>query len=106
MPSYPIVTVATERLEVTHRAVDAEALTAQLMPIRDTLLKLFQGMPGKSRGELHRVELGLVVTQGGQVAFATGATRPSLTLTFESRPRPSARSKPAATKAEDVVEIG
>jgi hypothetical protein len=93
----------------TRRVVDVEKLSEQLIPIRDAFLKLFEGVQAKSRGEPHRLELGLTVTEQGNIAFAIGDTRPSLTLTLESRQRPpgsrSPRSKASAAKKPDVVEI-
>lgn len=109
MPTYPIVTPTTERQAVKYRAVDAEALTAQLVPIRDALLKLFERAPSRSRGELHWLEVRLAVTEQGDVAFATGTATPSLTLTLGARTRsPSARpttSRSAAATKPEVVEI-
>lgn len=109
MPTYPIVTSTTERQAVKYRAVDAEALTAQLIPIRDALLKLFERVPARSRGELHSLEVRLAVTEQGDVAFATGTTTPSLSLTLGSRHRaPNTRSATSTSHAATkpvVVEI-
>jgi hypothetical protein len=107
MTRYPIVDPA--RQIDNRRLVDVEKLSEQLIPIRDAFLKLFEGVHAKSRGEPHRLELGLTVTQQGNIAFAIGDTRPSLTLTLESRHRSpsdrSPRSKARAAKKPDVVEI-
>jgi len=106
MNRYP--TLDTESKKLTPRAVDVETLSEQLIPIRDALLKLFDGVRSRSRGELHRVELGLTVTEQGTIAFTIGDARPSLTLTLESRQRsPSARatSKSGAAKKPDVLKI-
>jgi hypothetical protein len=104
---YPIVDAA--RQVGTRRLVDVEELSEQLIPIRDAFLKLFEGVQARSRGEPHRLELGLTVTGEGDLAFAVGDTRPSLTLTLEIRQRSpsnrSPRSKASASKKPDVVEI-
>jgi hypothetical protein len=93
----------------TARVIDVEKLSEQLIPIRDAFLKLFEGVQAKSRGEPYRLELGLTVTEQGNIAFAIGDTRPSLTLTLESRQRSPSnrppRSKASAAKKPDVVEI-
>ena len=102
MLRYPIATVTADRQVVNAGWVNMDTLTEQLLPIRDAFLELFERAPAKSRGELHRLELGLAVTEQG-IAFATGDTRPSLTLTLQSRQR-SPRSN--AAKKPDVVEIG
>ena len=109
MLRYPIVTVTSDNQVVNQGAVDVETLSAQLIPIRDALLTLFDRSSAKRRGELRRLELGLAVTEQGAIAFATGAPKPTLTLTLESRTRtPTSRStasgSSAATKPE-VVEI-
>jgi len=105
MNRYPTLDMESKKL--TPRAVDVETLSEQLIPIRDALLKLFDGVRSRSRGELHRIELGLTVTEQGTIAFTIGDARPSLTLTLESRQRsPSVRgSKSGAAKKPDVVEI-
>ena len=109
MPRYPIVKLARDDQLLNRESVDVERLNEQLIPIRDVLLKLFDGAPAKSRGELHRLELGLAVTKDGNIAFTSGTTKPSLTLTLESRPRaPSTRSttsRSTAAKKPEVVEI-
>jgi hypothetical protein len=109
MLRYPIVTLVRDDQVVDQTAVNVETLTDQLIPIRDVLLKLFQGASAKTRGELHRVEIGLALTAGGNIAFATGTTTPSLTLTLESRPRTpgtrSTTSRSSVAKKSDVVEI-
>jgi hypothetical protein len=109
MPKYPILTLTTQGQDINYGAVDVGTLTAQLMPILDALLELFQDVPAKRRGELHRLELGLAVTQQGTIAFATGDVRPSLTLTLERRQRASgtrsATSRSGAAKKPDIVEV-
>jgi hypothetical protein len=114
MPRYPSVSLTTESQVVKHGAVDVEALSPQLVRIRDAFLELFEGAPARSKGELHRLDVGLAVTEAGEIAFATGNTRPSLTLSLERRQRsPSTRSASAArsvpakepVKEPEVVEI-
>jgi len=106
MTRYQIVDATTR---TGGQVVDVERLSEQLIPIRDAFLKLFEGVQAKSRGEPHRLELGLTVTQYGDIAFATGDAQPSLTLTLQSRQRsPGTRSpgsKSSAAKKSDVVEI-
>jgi hypothetical protein len=90
------------------QVVDVERLSEQLIPIRDAFLKLFEGVQAKSRGEPHRLELGLTVTQYGDIAFATGDARPTFTLILQGRQvAPSTRSpRPkSGAKKSDVVEI-
>jgi hypothetical protein len=109
MPIYPILKLARDEQLLHRQGVDVEKLNEQLIPIRDVLIKLFDAAPAKSRGELHRLELGLAITKDGNVAFTSGTTKPSLTLTLESRQRsPSTRSttsRSSAAKKPDVVEI-
>lgn len=91
------------------RGVDIERLSDQLKPILHGLLAVFDGAPAKSRGELDKLEVGLVVTRDGIVAFPSEDMRPSLTLTLASRQRaPATRpptSKSSTAKKRDVVEI-
>lgn len=108
MPRYPIVTLTTDEELVNRRVVDVEALGEQLVPIRDVFLKLFTGTSSRGRGELHRLELGLTLTTDGNIAFATGSTKPSLTLTLERRQYSSktrSASRVGADSKPDVVEI-
>jgi hypothetical protein len=108
MANYSVVRTTQSQ---AHRpsGVDVETLSEQLNPILDALLQIFDGIPAKSRGELHKLEVGLVVTQDGMVAFPSGDLRPSLTVTLGSRQRApatrSATSKSSAAKKRDVVEI-
>jgi hypothetical protein len=106
MRSYPLVTIAGQEI---NNSVDVESLSAQLTPIIDAFLELFDGAKAKGTGELHRLELGLAVTQRGAVAFAAGNATRSLTLTFESRQRTpstrSATSRSSAAKKPDVVKV-
>jgi hypothetical protein len=108
MARYPVVetTLSAPRLP---RGVEVESLSEQLKPILDALITMFDGAPAKSRGELHKLEVGLVLTQDGVVAFPSQDMRPSLTLTLGSRQRApatrSATSKSKVAKKEDVVEI-
>ena len=108
MTRYSVVHT-TESQSIRPRGLDVESLNAQLMPIVDALHTLFDGARAKSRGELQKVEVGLVVTQDGAVAFASGDMRPSLTLTLGSRQRAPATRSPtsrsSAAKKRDVVEI-
>jgi hypothetical protein len=108
MLRYPIVTVTSDNQLVNQGAVDVETLSAQLVPIRDALLTLFDRSSAKGRGELRRLELGLTVTELGKVAFATGTPTPTLTMIIETRTPASSRSTPSRTSAAkkpDVVEI-
>lgn len=105
---YPIVDVTPRGVEVvSHRGVDPETLNAQLTPIRDALLELFEEPSTKSRVALQRLEIGLSVTRDGIVAFATGSATSSITLTFERRtttPR-TAKPKVTETRKPEVVTI-
>jgi hypothetical protein len=106
MPRYPVV--ITQGQERHDRAVDADALSAQVVAIRDAFLKLFNGIPARSRGELDRVEIGLALTDQGDIAFAAGNTTPSMTLVLRVRQRSLGRSatpRASATKEPVVVEI-
>jgi hypothetical protein len=105
MRAYPLVTLAGQELNDT---VDVESLRAQLTPLIDAFLELFDGARAKGAGELHRLELGLALTQRGAVAFAAGDANRSLTLTFEGRQRASGRSttsRSSAAKEPDVVKV-
>ena len=106
MRAYPLVTLAGQELNNT---VDVESLRAQIAPLIDAFLELFDGARAKGAGELHRLELGLAVTQRGAVAFAAGDATRSLTLTFETRQRtPSTRSstsRSSAAKKPDLVKV-
>lgn len=108
MATYSVVGTTQSR-SLRPGGVEVEKLTAQLIPIRDALLKLFDGVPAKSRGQLHKLEVGLVVTQNGMIAFPSEEIRPSLTLTLGSRQRApatrSAASRSSTARREDVVEI-
>jgi hypothetical protein len=108
MATYSVVHT-TQSPSIRPRGVEVESLREQLKPILDALLTIFDGVPAKSRGELHRLEVGLVVTADGVVAFPSEEMRPTLTLTLESRQRApatrSATSKSGAAKKRDVVEI-
>jgi len=105
------VDLTTDGVEVVpHQRVDVEALTEQLIPIRDALLALFQGRSGRSPVALQRLEIGLAVTPDGRVAFTTGKATPSLTLTFDRRARESvptakARAKRPAARAVAAPEV-
>jgi hypothetical protein len=108
MATYPVVHTTQSR-SAYPRGVEVETLSEQLKPILDALLTIFDGAPAKSRGELHKLEVGLVVTQDGILAFPSEDMRPTLTLTLGTRQRApatrSATSKSGATKKPDVVEI-
>jgi len=107
MTRYPLVTPEEDE-RVNPRGIGVETLSEQLIPLREVFITLFDGASAKGRGELLRVELGLAVSKEGYIGFATGTTKPSITLTFERRPRsPSTRSatKASAAKKPDVVEI-
>jgi hypothetical protein len=108
MATYPVVRTTASK-SMYPRGVEVESLKEQLTPIRDALLTIFDGAPAKSRGELHKLEVGLVVTADGILAFPSEDTRPTLTLTLESRQRApatrSATSRSSAAKKRDVVEI-
>ena len=67
MNRYP--TFNTESKKLVPRAIDVETLSEQLIPIRDAFLKVFDGARARSRGELHRLELGLTITEQGTIAF-------------------------------------
>jgi hypothetical protein len=108
MVRYPVVRTTQSR-SIHPRGVDVESLGEQLKPILDALLTIFDGAPAKSRGELHKLEVGLVLTQDGMIAFPSEDIKPSLTLTLGSRQRApatrSATSRSSAAKKRDVVEI-
>ena len=106
---YPILTVSTDGQSIHPSIVDVDSLAEQLMPIRNALLKLFQKVPARSRGELKELELGLYLTTGGQIAFVSGNIAPSLMLRLgvkeqrASLPRPS--RQPTVEDTPDVVEL-
>ena len=108
MAVYSVVRT-TESPSIRPRGVEVESLSEQLKPILEALLTLFDGAPAKSRGELHKLEIGLVVTEDGMIAFPSEDMRASLTLTMGSRQRaPATRSptsKSGAAKKRDIVEI-
>jgi hypothetical protein len=108
MATYSVVRT-TESRSAYPRGVEVESLSEQLKPILDALLTLFDGAPAKSRGELHKLEVGLVVTADGMIAFPSEGMRPTLTLTLGTRQRApstrSATSRSDAAKKRDVVEI-
>jgi hypothetical protein len=108
MATYSVVRT-TESRAAHPRGVEVESLREQLKPIRDALLTIFDDGPAKSRGELYKLEVGLVVTQDGILAFPSEDMRPTLTLTLGSRQRApatrSATSRSSAAKKRDVVEI-
>ena|SRR5512132_1273927 len=108
MATYSVVRT-TESKASFPSGVEVESLREQLKPIRDALLTIFDGAPAKSRGELHKLEVGLVLTQDGIIAFPSEDMRPTLVLTLESRQRaPATRSttsRSSAAKKRDVVEI-
>jgi hypothetical protein len=69
--------------------------------IRDAFTELFARGTAREAGELRRLEVGLVVTEAGDVAFTTGNLRPSVMMSFEKRYRAAAsRSKTSATAAK------
>jgi hypothetical protein len=108
MATYSVVRT-TESRSMHPRGVELESLSEQLKPILDALLTIFDGASAKSRGELYKLEVGLVVTQDGILAFPSEDMRPTLTLTLGSRQRApatrSAASKSGTAKKRDVVEI-
>jgi hypothetical protein len=89
--------------------VEVERLSEQLKPIVDAFIAVFNGVPARSRGQLQELEVGLVVTQDGEIAFPSEDMRPSLTLKLSNRQRPPATRSPSsrssAAKKQDVVEI-
>lgn len=89
--------------------VEVERLSEQLTPIVDAFIAIFNRVPARSRGQLQELEVGLVVTQEGEIAFPSEDVRPSLTLRLGNRQRPPASrspsSKSSAAKKQDVVEI-
>lgn len=108
MARYSVVRT-TESPLIRPRGVEVEGLSEQLKPLLEALLTIFDGAPAKSRGELHKLEVGLVVTEDGVVAFPSEDMRPTLTLTLGTRQRaPTTRSvtsRSGAAKKRDVVEI-
>lgn len=107
---YPIVELTTQGVEtVPHAGVDLENLSAQLVPVRDALIELFEDGRARRSVALQRLEVGLSVTRDGRVAFATGNATASLTLTFERRqPVPKARSakpKQSEPAPPDLVKL-
>jgi hypothetical protein len=107
MATYSVVRTTQSR-SIRPLGVDVESLNEQLKPILDALLTVFDGAPAKSRGEIHKLEVGLVVTEDGMIAFPSEDMRPSLTLTLGTRQRAPA-TRPATSrssaKQRDVVEI-
>ena len=111
MPLYPIVTVAGDgQVASQNRAFDIDTLSAQLAPVRDAILQLFEGR-AKGRAELKQVEIGLVVTDRGEIAFATGSANPSMTITVGVRQRTTtsratgAKSRAAVAEEPEVVQV-
>ena len=86
--------------------VDIDTLTSQLIPLRDALLKVFDGIPARRRGEVQRLEVGLSLTERGDLALVAENTNALITLTLGSRQRlPSTRSKVASASKPDVVRL-
>jgi hypothetical protein len=109
MPLYPIVTVAEDgQVALQNRAFDVDTLGTQLAPVRDAILQLFEGR-AKGRAELKQVEIGLVVTDRGEVAFATGNANPSMRITVGIRQRTTTSratgAKPRAAEKPEVVQV-
>lgn len=106
---YPILTVATDGQTIHPSTVDVDALTEQLMPIRNALLKLFHKVPARSRGELKELELGLYLTAGGQVAFVSGNIAPSLMLRLGAKEQQASVTRPSSPPSvegtPDVVQV-
>ena len=91
MAMYSVVRTTEKPIGVPAR-VEVESLSQQLKAMLDALLTIFDGVPSRSRGELHKLEVGLVVTQDGILAFPS-EDRPTLTLTLGARQRaPATRS--------------
>jgi hypothetical protein len=107
MATYSVVRT-TESRSAYPRGVEVESLSEQLKPILDALL-IFDGAPARSRGELQKLEVGMVVTQDGILASPSEDMRPTLTLTLGTRQcapaTRSATSGSGAAKKRDVVEI-
>lgn len=109
MPIYQISEPADPHRRVHFEAVDMDALTSQLIPIRDALLRVFEGVPARSRGELQRLEMAIAVSDKGVLAIPGENTRPVLTLTVGMRPRSSGgrsgTSKSTTSAKRDIVQI-
>jgi hypothetical protein len=87
--------------------VDVEELVSELIPIRDALLKVFDGVPARARGEVQRLQVGLALTARG-IAIQSEDTKPAMTLTLGIRQRsPSPRSGTSKVSArkQDIVTV-
>ena len=95
---FPIVSVTVDGQVVRDGAVTLEELEPQLERIRDAFTGLFTSGVARAGGELRRLEVGLAVTEAGDVAFATGNLRPSVMLSFEKRYRAATTKSKAPAK--------
>jgi hypothetical protein len=105
---YRLVSPPESRAGTEVESVDLEEMTDELIHVRDAMLKVFDGIPARARGEVQSVEIGLVLTTRGNIAIPTEDMKPSLTLTLGTKPKASGTrsgaSRAAAAKA-DVVQI-
>jgi hypothetical protein len=86
--------------------VELDNLTSQLIPLRDALLKVFDGIPARRRAEVQRLEVGLSLTERGDLALAAENTKALITLTLGNRQRlPRTRSQGTSGPKPDVVRV-
>jgi hypothetical protein len=106
MTSDRIVSPAESRAGMGIESVDVEDLAAQLVLLRDALLKVFDGISSRARGEVKQLEVGLALTPRGHLATPAENMRQVLTMTLGSRER-TPRSRSGASKAgaakQDIV---
>lgn len=105
---YRLVSPPESRAGTEVESVDLGEMTAELIHVRDAMLKVFDGISARARGEVQSLEIGLVLTTRGHIAIPAEDMKPSLILTLGTKQKaPGTRagaSKAAASKA-DVVQI-
>jgi hypothetical protein len=109
MPANRIVSPTETYAGLGIESMNADDLAAQLIPLRDALLKVFDRIPSRARGEVRQLEIGLALTSRGHLATPGENMRQVLTMTLCSRERPprsrSGASKTDAAKPDILVAV-